>query len=168
MRICIIVAAAENGIIGANGKMPWHIPEDLKRFKRLTMGHPIIMGRKTWESIGRALPGRLNIVITRQESYQATGARVVGSLHAALDAAHEAGASQAFVIGGGEIYREALPLCERIELTRVHGSFEGDASFPPLGPAWREVAREDHPEATPPYSFLTLERATKVDDHPSS
>jgi dihydrofolate reductase len=152
--ITIIVAVADNGVIGNAGKIPWHLREDLQRFKRLTMGHPIVMGRRTWESIGRPLPGRESIVVTRQQGYRAEGARVAGSLKEALDLAGR----DAFVIGGGEIYREALPLARRVELTRVHASPEGDATFPSLGPEWREVAREEHPEGSPPYGFVTLER----------
>lgn len=163
MAIILIVAVAENGIIGAGGKIPWHISDDLKRFKRLTMGHPIIMGRKTWESIGRPLPGRENIVVTRDPKYHADGATVVHSVRDALKLAHSRGHEDAFVIGGGEIYKEALPLADRIELTRVLASFAGDASFPRLGSEWREVALEPHPEGTPPYAFVTLERRARQD-----
>jgi dihydrofolate reductase len=152
--LTLIVAVAENGIIGNQGKIPWHIPDDLKRFKRLTMGHPIVMGRKTWESIGRPLPGRENVVVTRQESYHAPGAVVVRSLAAAL-----VGRTDAFVIGGSEIYKEALPLADRIELTRVHASYDGDASFPRLGSEWREISKEAHSDGAPPFEFVTLERA---------
>ena len=154
VRVTIIVAVADNGVIGSQGKIPWHLREDLQRFKRLTMGHPIVMGRKTWESIGRPLPGRESIVVTRQDGYRAEGAKVAGSLRDALDLAGR----DAFVIGGGELYREALPLADRVELTRVHAAPEGDATFPPLGPEWREVAREEHPEGAPPFDFVTLER----------
>lgn len=147
--VTLIVAVADNGVIGNNGKIPWHVSEDLKRFKALTMGHPIVMGRKTWESIGRALPGRENVVITRQPNYHAQGATVVASLREAL-----ATRADAFVIGGGEIYREALPLATKIELTRVHASPEGDATFPKLGPEWVET----HREAREGYSFVTLQR----------
>ncbi|HUR69017.1 MAG TPA: dihydrofolate reductase [Candidatus Thermoplasmatota archaeon] len=161
MRIHIIVAAAENGVIGRDGQMPWRIPEDLKRFKALTMGHPIVMGRKTWESIGRPLPGRENVVITRQK-LELRGATVVHSLDEALAhvAAREAG--DAFVIGGGEIYAQALPRADVVHLTRVHGPFEGDARFPPLGTEWREVAREARLQEMPErlrFDFVTYERA---------
>lgn len=166
MEIVIIVAADETGTIGDRGKIPWHIPADLKRFKAMTMGHPIIMGRKTWESIGRPLPGRDSIVVTRQ-SYRAEGAIVAHSLEQALEVAEEierdreddpTRAPQAFVIGGGEIYREALPVAHRIELTRVHASVPGDTRFAALGEAWRVISNEPHPEGAPPYSFLTLLR----------
>ena len=153
LRVTLIVAVAANGVIGNHGKVPWHIREDLQRFKRLTMGHPIVMGRKTWESIGRALPGRESVVVTRQEGYRAEGATVVASLAEAL-----ATRPDAFVIGGGEIYREALPLADRVELTQVHAVFEGDTTFPPLGPDWIEVAREEYPEGQPSFAFVTLER----------
>lgn len=155
VRVTIIVAVAQNGVIGHRGKIPWHLREDLQRFKRLTMGHPIVMGRKTWESIGRPLPGRESIVVTRQKGYRAEGARVASSLREALDLAGR----DVFVIGGGELYREALPLADRLEVTQVLASFEGDATFPPVGTQWREVAREEHPEGSPPYAFVTLERA---------
>ncbi|MFA5862918.1 MAG: dihydrofolate reductase [Candidatus Thermoplasmatota archaeon] len=154
MRVVIIVAAAENGVIGRDGKMPWHLSEDLKRFKRLTMGHPIVMGRKTWDSIGRVLPGRENIIITRQAGFAAPGATVVGSIAEAIDHARKAGASDVFIIGGAQTYAQALPLADVVELTRVHASPEGDARFPALGPEWREVAREEHEG----YAFVTLKR----------
>lgn len=159
MAVVIVVAAAENGVIGAAGKIPWHIPEDLKRFKALTMGHRIVMGRKTWASIGRALPGRESVVVTRQAGFRAEGARVVASLDEALEGA----TGDVFVIGGGEIYREALPRADRVELTRVHAKVEGDVTFPALDPtAWREVAREPRSQTTPQplaYDFVTYERA---------
>lgn len=162
MRIHVIVAAAQNGIIGRDGQMPWRIPEDLKRFKALTMGHPIVMGRKTWRSIGRPLPGRENVVITRQKDFRAEGATLLHSLQEALDHAAARGASDVFVIGGGEIYAQALPLASVVHLTQVRASFEGDASFPSLDPStWRETAREEHSQAEPQplaYDFVTYER----------
>src|SRR5450755_1190664 len=109
MRVSILVAVAENGVIGRGGKLPWHLADDLRRFKQLTMGHTIVMGRKTWESIGRALPGRRMIVISRQAGYHVEGAQVAGSLENALQIAEAAGDDETFVIGGSEIYRLALP-----------------------------------------------------------
>ncbi len=160
MLISIIVAADEHGGIGWRGRLPWHLPEDLKRFKALTMGKPIVMGRRTWESLGRPLPGRLNIVVTRQPGLRAEGARFAGSLEEALLAAE--GAPEVFVIGGGELYALALPLAQRVYLTRVHATVDADAWLPPLDPAqWEEVAREDRP-ADPrhshAHSFLELRR----------
>lgn len=126
----MIVAAAENGVIGRDGALPWRLPDDLKRFKQLTLGHPIIMGRKTWESIGRPLPGRLNIVVTRQQAYAADGCRVVASLQEALAVAREAGTGRAFVIGGADLYTLALPLADSIYFTRVLAEVEGDTRLP--------------------------------------
>ena len=140
----MIVAMDRNRVIGKDNRLPWHISEDLKRFKALTMGHPIVMGRKTFESIGRVLPGRLNIVLTRQREYPAPrGSVVAHNVAGAL--AQCAGASEVFVIGGNELYQHAMPLAKRLHVTEVDGSFEGDTYFPPIDPAlWREVAREHH------------------------
>lgn len=164
MRVHLIVAAAENGVIGRDGAMPWRIPADLRRFKAITMGHPIIMGRKTWDSLGRALPGRENIVVTRQRGFHAEGATVLHSLPDAVEHARESGATDAFVIGGGDIYRQALGAADVVHLTRVHASFEGDATFPPLDPAhWRETAREPASQETPQplrFDFVTYERTS--------
>lgn len=166
MRVTLIAAMAENRVIGREGRIPWHLSDDLRRFKRLTTGHAILMGRKTWDSLGRALPGRENVVITRQPDLQAPGAVVVGSLDEALRHARSRGETEAFVVGGGEIYREALPLADRLELTLVHATFDGDARFPEFDPAaWTEVAREEHAaaakegEAPLRYAFVTYERA---------
>ena len=140
--------------------MPWHLPADLKRFKALTMGHPVVMGRKTYESIGKPLPGRRNLVITRNRSYSATGCDVVHSLDAALAACR--GAQEIFVIGGAELYRESLPRAHCLEFTEIHAEFEGDATFPQFCvERWREVAREIHgAEAGIPfgYDFVRYER----------
>lgn len=164
MRIHLIVAVAENGVIGREGAMPWRIPEDLKRFKAITMGHPIVMGRKTWASLGRPLPGRENIVITRQKDLDAPGAHVVHSLREALDHAAARGATDVFVIGGGEIYRQALPLAHVAHVTRVHARIEGDVTFPLLDPDWRETTREPHEQTEPQplaYDFVTYERQSR-------
>ncbi len=167
MTLCLVVAAAENGVIGRNNQLPWYLPEDLKHFKRVTLGKPVIMGRKTWESIGRPLPGRTNIVITRQPDYLAEGARVVDSLEAALELAEGValidGADEVMVIGGADIYRLALPRADRVYLTEVHAEVEGDAFFPDWDRShWREVSRERQPardESEYAYSFVTYERS---------
>jgi dihydrofolate reductase len=142
-RLSLIVAMARNRVIGRDGKLPWHLSADLKRFRALTMGHHIIMGRKTWESIGRPLPGRTSIVVTRNPSYVAAGATAVSSLAAALAAARED--TEVFVIGGAEVYRDALPLADRIYLTQLQADYAGDVYFPLLLPAqWRAGERERH------------------------
>ena len=142
--INLIVAASTNNVIGVAGDLPWHLTDDLKRFKALTMGKSIIMGRKTFESIGRALPGRQNIVITTQVDYVAGGCDVVGSPEAALAVA--GAADELMIIGGGEIYRLFLPQADRIYLTRVAVEVDGDTVFPALDAAeWRETSREEHP-----------------------
>lgn len=162
VRITLIAAAAENNVIGAKGKIPWRLPNDLRRFRRLTEGHPVIMGRKTREAMGRNLPGRRNIVVTRQQDVRINGCDVVHSLDEALDLARAGGAEDVFIIGGGELYREALPLADRIELTRVHMSVEGDAVFPEFHPEeWNRTFQERHEadaEHAVPYTFLTYER----------
>ena len=159
-RVSIIVAADERGGIGRDGGLPWHLPEDLKRFKALTMGKPIVMGRRTWDSIGRPLPGRRSIVVSRQAGLAMAGAEVYGSLEAALEAA--ADTPETCVIGGAEIYRQALPRAEIVHLTRVHALVDADTFLPPLdGGEWEEVAREDRPaddRHAHAYSFLTLRR----------
>lgn len=146
VRIAIIVALAENGVIGFRGKMPWHIPSELKYFKSRTLGKPVIMGRKTFQSIGKPLPGRTNIVITRDANFKAEGVVIVGSLVAAVDEARRVAeatdAGEIMVIGGGEIFAQALPMAERVYLTRVAARPEGDATFSELPPEdWREVER---------------------------
>ncbi|MBA3623816.1 MAG: dihydrofolate reductase [Methylibium sp.] len=134
MELVLIAAVARNGAIGQGGTMPWHLPADLQRFKRTTLGAPILMGRKTWDSIGRALPGRRSIVITRNPQWLAQGAETAESLHGALRLAE--GAPQVFVIGGAQIYTEALPLADRLLLTEIDADFEGDTFFP----AWDRAA----------------------------
>lgn len=158
-RLSLVVAVAENGVIGHEGALPWRLPADLAHFKRLTLGKPVIMGRKTFESIGRPLDGRRNIVVTRRADWRATGVETAGSFDAAL--ALVAGQAEAMVIGGADIYRLALPRARRIHLTRIHAEPEGDTHFPPLDlRAWQETAREDHPAEgdRPAFSFITLER----------
>lgn len=144
MRISIVVAVASNGVIGRNGGLPWHLPDDLKRFKTITMGKPLIMGRATHESIGRALPGRQNIVITRQRGYIAEDCDVVSSPGDALRAAGDA--DEVMVIGGGDIYAQFLRRTDRIHLTRVKTDVDGDTFFPPLDPSeWQVLEREEFP-----------------------
>ncbi|MBE0613869.1 MAG: dihydrofolate reductase [Burkholderiales bacterium] len=134
---------AANRVIGRNNALPWHLPADLKRFKALTLGHPVVMGRKTYESIGKPLPGRRNLVITRNHDYSASGCDVVHTLDAALAAC--GGEETIFVIGGAELYRESLPRAHCLEFTEIHAPFEGDAFFPEFSLAqWRETAREAH------------------------
>lgn len=141
-RVSLIVAMASNRVIGAGNKLPWHLSSDLKRFKALTMGHHIVMGRKTFESIGRLLPGRTTVVVSRNPGFRFEGALVAGSLDKALAAASDD--NEVFVIGGEQIFREALKIADRILLTEIHRAFEGDVFFPPLPPAeWVETARED-------------------------
>jgi len=160
MKISIIVAMEANGVIGQDNELPWHLPADLKHFKQTTMGKPILMGRKTWESIGRPLPGRTNIVITRDSTYSAAGCVVVNSIEAALTAAGEQ--DEVMVIGGAELYRQVLPSADTIYLTRIHEHFEGDTRFPEIRDTeWHQLERIDHEadEKNPhDYSFIRLER----------
>lgn len=145
MHLSIIVAISENGVIGRGGKLPWRLPGDLRRFKQRTTGHTIIMGRRTWESIGRPLADRRMVVISRQKDYDAAGCQVVSSLDDALAIARQAGDDEAFVIGGAELYRLALPQADRFYLTRVHTSVEGDTSLPEFDLSkWRLLESEQH------------------------
>ena len=158
--LTLIAAIARNGVIGKGNALPWHLPEDLRRFKALTTGQAVIMGRKTWDSLPakfRPLPNRLNIVVTRNRDYRAEGATVVGSLDAAILASQ---ALTPFVIGGAELYAHALPLAQRLELTEIDADIEGDAHFPHWDRRpWREAARETHrAEAGWNYSFVSYER----------
>ncbi|OGT69302.1 MAG: dihydrofolate reductase [Gammaproteobacteria bacterium RIFCSPHIGHO2_12_FULL_45_9] len=159
MPISAVVAMAENRVIGCNNQLPWRLPADLRHFKLVTMGKPVIMGRKTYESIGRPLPGRVNIVVTRDSQRQVPGCIVVTSPQAALQVAEQA---ELCVIGGSELYRQLLPQVQRIYLTIVHHSFSGDAYFPELNAAdWHETERMDYQaDAENPYaySFIVLER----------
>jgi len=157
--ISLVVAMTENRVIGIENRLPWHIPEDLKRFKKITSGHPIIMGRKTFESIGRPLPNRTNIVITRNKDYRAEGVVSCFSLEEAIEWAGRApGAGEIFVIGGGEIFKQALPKADRIYLTIVEWPFEGDAFFPAFDEKkFREVSQERLSE-NPPARLTVLEK----------
>lgn len=163
MKIFLIAAASENNVIGRKGELPWKQTTDLKRYRALTNGKTIIMGRKTHEAIGRVLPNRVNVVVTRQEKNY-PGCIVVHSLKDALEYAREKGEQEAWVIGGGELYKEALPVADVIDLTRIHTTIlDGDAFFPEFDPAqWREVSRETHPADAGnqyPYTFIRYERA---------
>ena len=159
--IVLILAMADNGVIGNLGGIPWRIPDDLKRFKALTMGKPVVMGRKTWDSLPKKpLPGRTNIVITRDPGWTADGAVILHSLDEALIRAQSENPEQIIIAGGAQVYRAALPLASRIELTQVHVEVEGDTQLAVLDTnVWRETSREDR--ATPGglrYSYVTLER----------
>lgn len=162
MTVTIVVAYGENRVIGRDNDLPWHLPEDLKHFKAVTMGKPILMGRKTFESIGRPLPGRLNVVITRNSSWISDGVRVVGSLPAAIKMGLKKN-KEVCIIGGAQIYTEAMQanLVDKLEITRVHSSPRGDAFFPSFNEnKWRLSAEETFPAVgkTPAYSFQTLNK----------
>jgi dihydrofolate reductase len=145
-KVYLVAAVAKNGVIGKDGKLPWHLPEDLRHFKRLTLGHPVIMGRRTWQSLGKPLPGRDNIVVTRRGGYDAPGAAVANSLEAAL--ALCAGEPVAFVIGGSGLFAESLPIAAGLMLTEIQRDFPGDTSFPEYDRSkWRETQREAHTAA---------------------
>jgi dihydrofolate reductase len=160
MRVSLVVAAAENGVIGHGNQLPWRLPDDLKRFKALTLGKPVLMGRKTFESIGKPLPGRTNIVISRRSGLMLPGCVVVNSLRQALAAA--AGAEELAVIGGADVYAQALSSADVIHLTRVHANIPGDAVFPTLDATqWTERLIERHPADDRhafAFSFIELER----------
>ena len=160
MRLSIIAAMADNRVIGREGGIPWDLPEDRRRFRELTMGHTVIMGRKTFESIGRPLSGRKNIVLTRQPGFRAEGCIVVNDLRAALAAC--AGSAEVFICGGGELYREALPCAERIYLTIIHDIVQGDVLFPELPAGEFEEAEQETVRGTPPGTFLVLVRRRRL------
>ncbi|MBI3144123.1 MAG: dihydrofolate reductase [Pseudogulbenkiania sp.] len=156
--ITLVAAMAANRVIGIDNRLPWHLPEDLKHFKTVTLGKPVIMGRKTYDSIGRPLPGRRNIVVTRQYGWSAAGVEVAHGLEAALALVVEA--ESACVIGGAELYRQALPLAHRLELTEIAESYQGDAYFPDFSlDEWCEVQREAHrSEQGLGYAFVSYQR----------
>jgi dihydrofolate reductase len=162
--LALIAAVAKNGVIGRDGKLPWRLSDDLRRFRALTTGHSIIMGRTTWESLAHALPGRQNIVVTRRPAFEAQGAIVARSLDEALGLVTYP--APAFCIGGGELYRAALPLARTAYITEIARDFDGDAFFPPLPPGqWREIAREPHAaDGAQPfaYAFVTYERMRQI------
>ena len=157
-RLNIVVAMSDNGIIGRDGGLPWHLPADLRRFREITLGHPIVMGRRTHESIGRVLPGRLNIVISGNPGCAAAGCVVVSSLADALLAAGDA--SEVMIVGGAAVYAAAMPACRRLFITEVHATVAGDVQFPAFArDEWREMSREAHPgDDGHAYSFVVLER----------
>ena len=159
-RVYLVAAVAANGIIGRNGRLPWHIPEELRHFKRLTLGHPVIMGRRTWESLKGALPQRENIVVTRQAGYEAAGAAVANSLEAAL--AMCIGEPVAFVIGGTQLFEESMPIAAGMVLTEIQRDYEGDTWFPKWDRSqWRESQREAHTtEDGTRFDFVLYERKT--------
>jgi dihydrofolate reductase len=160
--IVLVLAMSDNGVIGDRGALPWRIPDDMKRFKRLTLGKPIVMGRKTWDSFPKKpLPGRTNIVVTRDRSWRGEGAVVAHSFEEALTKARSENPSEISVVGGAEIYKAALPLADRVELTEVHITVAGDTHLPPFEKkTWRETAREDHMTAAGlNFSYVTLERS---------
>jgi dihydrofolate reductase len=174
--VALIVARTRNGVIGRDNSMPWHLPEDLRYFKRVTTNKPVIMGRHTWESLGKPLPGRDNLVITRNPDYRAEGATVVHDVATALQLANSLanarGANEIMVIGGAQIYREALPYITRAYITEIDAEIEGDTFFNALdSDIWEETARERHApcEKNPyPYCFVTFERNQSAPDNTKS
>jgi dihydrofolate reductase len=162
MYLSQVVAAASNNVIGKNNQLLWRLPNDTKFFKNTTWGMPVIMGRKTFESLGKPLAGRTNIVVTRQQNWQAGGARVVHDINEAMAAAAETDAKEAYIIGGGEIYRQTMPITQRIYLTRVHTTLEGDAFFPEINEAdWDLLSQLDFnadDKHAYPYSFQVWQR----------
>ena len=160
MRVNLILARATNGVIGLNNQLPWHLPEDMAHFKQQTAGAPVIMGRKTWDSLPprfRPLPGRQNIVVTRQENWDKTGALRASSVRNALSFCEQS--SEVWIIGGAQIYAAALPLAHRAVITEIGQDFEGDAYAPVLDASWHETSRTAHVSTNGlSYSFLTLER----------
>nr|AIA17666.1 Dihydrofolate reductase [uncultured bacterium] len=165
MIISIIVAVSKNNVIGRNNDLPWHLPTDMKFFKDTTMGHCVIMGRKNYDSIPpkyRPFSGRTNIVVTRQKGFQAEGTTVVHSIEDAIEFAKSRNETECFIIGGGEIFTQSLKYCDRIYLTRIHETIEGDVYFPALNQdKWKEVFRKDIPADEKnkyPFSFLTYEK----------
>jgi dihydrofolate reductase len=159
MRLSAIVAAAANRVIGAGNQLPWRLSADLARFKRLTMGHTLVMGRKTFESIGRPLPGRTFIVVTRQQGYAPPGVTVAHSVDEALALARARGDEEVFIAGGADLYAQTLDRWDRLYLTRIARDFPGDTLFPEVDlSGWRLIEEEQHPEAELPHAFLTYER----------
>ncbi len=160
MQINLIWAQARNGVIGKDNAIPWRLAQDLARLKALTLGHPVIMGRKTWDSLPpkfRPLPGRRNIVLTRALDWNEPGAEPAHNLNEALQKCEQV--AQVWILGGADIYAQALPLAQRAEITEIDADFEGDAFAPPLGALWKEVARERHVSATGlPFSFVSYNR----------
>lgn len=158
-RVYLVAAVARNGVIGAKGRLPWHLPEDLQHFRKITLGHPVIMGRRTWESLGKPLPGRENIVISRTPGFEAPGASVAASIEGAV--ALCAGEPVAFVIGGADVYAASLPLADGLVLTEIDADPEGDTRFPDWDrAAWRAAQRETHTSADGVrFDFVLYEKA---------
>ncbi|SCX82297.1 dihydrofolate reductase [Nitrosospira sp. Nl5] len=168
-RLSLLVAMSQNRVIGKDNVLPWRLPSDLKRFKALTMGHSIIMGRKTYESIGKPLPGRTCIIVTRRPDYEVEGAIVVGSIPEALDVCYKKTTdmeTESFVIGGTEIFRQTLPLCNRLYLTEIQRDFDGDVLFPEFNyDEWRETSREKYrldEDNGLEYDFVILDRKNLI------
>jgi len=162
MNVSIIAAVSKNFVIGYKGKIPWYIPEDLKRFKKITSGHHIIIGRKTYEAIGHPLPDRTNVVITRNKKYKAQGCVIVNSFKEAVMFAKKNKEKEAFIIGGEQVYNLALPIADKIYLTRVHHNFKGDSFFPKINTDnWKEISGQNHPKDKNhpfPYDFIIFEK----------
>lgn len=162
MNLTIIAAMSENRVIGRDNDLAWHLPDDLKRFKELTKGHHVIMGRKTFESVGKPLPGRTNIIVTNQKEYKAPGCIIVHTLKEAIQKAEND--KQPYIIGGGKIYDQALPLCDTLEITHIHAQVEGDTYFPEVDTSkWQIVAKESHPADDKhefAFDFLTYQRVS--------
>jgi len=168
LRLSLLVAMAKNRVIGRDNKLPWHLPADLKHFKFLTMGQTIVMGRKTYESIGKPLPGRVNIIITRQAGYEVPGATVVSSIDDALLMCEKIRSinGENFIIGGEELYRQTLKICQRIYITEIQRDFEGDVYFPEVDPnEWEETQRDKHiseNDTNLEYHFVVLDRKSST------
>lgn len=161
VKLSVIVAIAKDGVIGVNNTLPWHLPEDLKRFKALTMGHHIIMGRKTYDSLGRLLPGRTTVIVTRNADYQIEGALIANSLEQAIAMCHND--DEVFLIGGAELYQTGLGLADKLYITEIDLAVAGDAHFPqlPVG-QWKETTRETHvSEKGLKFNYVTYERTHK-------
>jgi len=165
MIISMIVAAAENNVIGKDGDMPWRLPKDFRYFKQTTINHPIVMGRKTWEALNGGLPQRTNIVVTRSKDYNPVGAEVYHSLEEAVEFAKTLHDEEVFIIGGGEIYKQGMEFADRIYLTRIHHSFEGDTRFPEVPESDWELIKDDYQESDEknayPFSFQVFDRRNR-------
>jgi dihydrofolate reductase len=167
MRVSLIAAVSDNAVIGRDNDLPWRLPRDLKRFRKLTMGHHLLLGRRTFEAIGRPLPGRTMVVLTTRDASLVGDELLARSLEDALEVARSRGETEAFIAGGEQVYRRALPVVERLYLTRVHATVDGDARFPHVDATeWHEIEREHYPvseENSIPLTFLMLERRTAPD-----
>ena len=165
LRLSILVAMAKNRVIGRDNRLPWHLPADLKHFKFLTMGQTIVMGRKTYESIGKPLPGRANVVITRQTDYEIPGAVVVNSLKDALLVCEETSTidTENFIIGGEKLYQQTIKICQRMYITEIQSNFDGDVFFPQFDPGdWEEMQRDKHVDGNLEYHFVVLDRKSST------